>query len=235
MRGFDANEEQTTFERAVAELQVQASNFGAHMTVDSRTRQAYQRNISAMANDLRSRAKTNLLTWRQAAEQAQALRNVIMNEMRTTSTSVGRAYAESLKREGKTLNELIAKKVVKLFGPQANFNTLSALQRDAIYAEIVESSARSRPSVDALIQKMSYAGRGLLFMTLAISVYNVSTADNKTAAAAHEVGMTSASILGGIAGGALAGLACGPGAPVCVGLGAFVGGTLAALGFNAMW
>ena len=39
----------------------------------------------------------------------------------------------------------------------------------------------------------------------------------------------------GLAGGALAGLACGPGAPVCVTLGAFVAGTLAALGVSTFW
>jgi hypothetical protein len=33
-----------------------------------------------------------------------------------------------------------------------------------------------------------------------------------------------------MAGGAAAGLACGPGAPVCVAVGVFVGGALAALG-----
>ncbi len=39
-------------------------------------------------------------------------------------------------------------------------------------------------------------------------------------------------IAGGIAGGAAAGLVCGPGAPVCVGIGAFVGGALAAFGVS---
>ena len=44
-----------------------------------------------------------------------------------------------------------------------------------------------------------------------------------------------ASIGGSMAGGALAGLACGPGAPVCVTLGAFVAGTLAAFGVSTFW
>lgn len=46
-----------------------------------------------------------------------------------------------------------------------------------------------------------------------------------------EVAVTGA----GIAGGALAGLACGPGAPVCVAIGAFVGGALAAFGTDYFW
>jgi len=38
--------------------------------------------------------------------------------------------------------------------------------------------------------------------------------------------------LAGAAGGAAAGLICGPGAPACVTVGAFVGGTLGALGMD---
>lgn len=49
-----------------------------------------------------------------------------------------------------------------------------------------------------------------------------------------EIVITGAGI-GGIAGGALAGLACGPGAPVCVTVGAFVGGALAAFGVSITW
>ncbi|QCP13991.1 hypothetical protein FCL38_28915 [Pseudoduganella umbonata] len=48
----------------------------------------------------------------------------------------------------------------------------------------------------------------------------------------HEV---APGIGGSIAAGALAGLACGPGAPVCVTIGAFVGGALAAFGAGFVW
>jgi hypothetical protein len=60
-------------------------------------------------------------------------------------------------------------------------------------------------------------------LSLAISVYSVSTAEDHAAAAGREVAVTRAGIGGGMAGGALAGLACGPGAPVCVTIRAFVG------------
>jgi hypothetical protein len=43
--------------------------------------------------------------------------------------SLGRAMAERIKSEGKTLNELVAKKAKALFGPQANFNSLSEVQK----------------------------------------------------------------------------------------------------------
>ena len=79
------------------------------------------------------------------------------------------------------------------------------------------------------------AGRGLLVLSLAVSIYQIATAEDRLVAARREVAVTGAGIGGGIAGGALAGLACGPGAPVCVTAGAFVGGVLAACGVSLLW
>ncbi|BES18985.1 hypothetical protein Ef18B233LT_28150 [Escherichia fergusonii] len=42
-------------------------------------------------------------------------------------------------------------------------------------------------------------------------------------------------IAGAVAGGALTGLVCGPGAPVCVLIGGFVGGALAAWEMGRLW
>lgn len=81
----------------------------------------------------------------------------------------------------------------------------------------------------------SRAGRSLIVLSLAISVYTVATAEDKVDAAAQEASVAGAGVAGGIAGGALAGLACGPGAPVCVSVGAFVGGALAAFGVDYFW
>ena len=85
------------------------------------------------------------------------------------------------------------------------------------------------------MKKLSHAGRGLIVISIALSVYTVATAENKVDAAGKEIVVTGAGIGGGIAGGALAGLACGPGAPVCVTVGAFVGGALVAFGVGLAW
>ena len=83
--------------------------------------------------------------------------------------------------------------------------------------------------------RLSRAGRGLLVLSVAISVYSIATSDDPVRATGRELAVTGAGIGGGIAGGALAGLACGPGAPVCVTIGAFVGGALAAFGVDLFW
>ncbi|RYD93004.1 MAG: hypothetical protein EOP50_11830 [Sphingobacteriales bacterium] len=227
--------DRTAFESAIRGLEADIANAGAHLTIDSAARQAYSRQIKLMADELRLQAGQGALTWREAAEKANDARNTVMNVIRQRSTPVGRAYAEYLKKEGKTLNQMIALKTKALFGEAANFNHLTAAQQNQVYAEVVSSAAKSRPSVNAQMKRLSRAGRGLVFLSIGLSIYTVATADDKMGAAAREGAVTGAGIGGGIAGGALAGLACGPGAPVCVTVGAFVGGALAAFGVDYFW
>jgi len=227
--------DKTAFDKAIEQLQIQAANFGAHLSLDAAVRQAYARNIAAMANDLRMQASTGAITWMEAAEQTNSLRNIIMENMRGQSSSIGTAIAQQMKRSGNTLNILIGEKVLTLYGSAATFDGLSGPQKNTVYAAVVDSAGTSRPAVTALMRRLSYVGRGLLVATIAISVYNIASADDKPRAAVKEGTVVGGSILGGVAGGALAGLACGPGAPVCVAIGAFVGGTLAALGISALW
>lgn len=227
--------DRSAFDHVIRALEADIANAGAHLAVDASARQAYARQIRLMSDELVAAVGSGRLSWAQAAQQAQETRNVIMEVIRGRSTPVGRAMAEAMKSQGRTLNELVGQKTQRLFGPNARFDALSASQKNTVYAEIVASAGKSRPEVTAAMRRLSHAGRGLLFVSLAISVYAIATAENKGQAAVREVAVTGAGIGGGIAGGALAGLACGPGAPVCVAVGAFVGGALAAFGVSALW
>ncbi len=140
-----------------------------------------------------------------------------------------------MKAQGATLNALIARKTTQLFGKEANFPLLSVEHQNAVFAEIVNSAGKSNPRVTANLLKLNRFGRGLLVVSIGLSVYTVATSDDKLATAGREAAVTGGGIAGGIAGGALAGLACGPGAPACVTVGAFVGGALAAFGIDWLW
>jgi hypothetical protein len=227
--------DRSAFESAIQALEADIANAGSHIAVDAKARPIYARQIWATADDLRLQATSGRITWAQAASQAQEIRNVVMDVIRRRSTPVGRAITQRLKAEGKSLNELIARKTVQLFGPASTFSRLSPADQNAVYAEIVKSAGKSNPQVTALMRRFSRAGRGLLFLSLALSVYDVAMAEDKTRVASRELAVTGAGIGGGIASGALAGLACGPGAPVCVAVGAFVGGALAAFGMDQFW
>ena len=230
-----ADDDRRLFEHAIQALEADIASAGAHMEIDANARRAYSAQIRALSDELAGEAGAGRMTWRQAAEQAQMLRNEVMEVLRSRSTPVGRAIAERLKREGKTLNRLIAEKTRELFGPGADFTKLDNAQQNRVYAEIVKSAGKPNARINAAMPRLSRAGRGLLFLSLAVSVYEVANADDKIEAAGRELAVTGAGIGGGIAGGALAGLACGPGAPVCVTVGAFIGGALAAFGVDLLW
>ncbi|WP_395304498.1 hypothetical protein [Enterobacter sp. ECC-019] len=59
--------------------------------------------------------------------------------------------------------------------------------------------------------------------------------DDKVSESGRQIEINSAGIAGAAAGGAIAGLMCGPGAPVCVLIGGFVGGALAAWEMGRLW
>lgn len=226
----DPSTEQTRFENLIRTLEAELANAGAHLTNDAAARQAYVREIRAMTSTLREQAQRGAMTWARAAAQAQEARNIVMDLSRGRTSPVGVAIAEAMKLKGLTFNALIASKVLKRYGSAAHFDKLTMPQREAVYADIVESAGRSRAGVTGHMRSAAYAGRGLLGLSLALSVYTVATAEEKLPAAGRELAINGAGVAGGVTDGALAGLACGPGAPVCVTLGAFVGGALAAFG-----
>lgn len=230
--GIVAQGSQAAFDSAIRALEAEVFNVGAFLVVDAGARRAYAGLIRQMADELRAEVAAGRLTWAQAAEQANLARDTIMDVIRGRSTSVARAFAQSLKAEGTSLDTLIARKTLKLFGKDASFHALTAAQQNSVYAAIVDSAGKSNPRVSSAFTRLGRAGRGLLFLSVGLSVYNVATADDKLEAAGHELAVTGGGIAGGVAGGAVAGLACGPGAPVCVTVGAFVGGALAAFGID---
>jgi len=229
------NKDQALFLECIRLFNAEIANIGAHLHWDARARSEYIRQIAAMSQELSEQATAGKITWSEAARKAQETRNIVMQTLREQSTPVGRAYAQDSKPKGKSLNELIAEKVEKSHGKNARFDQLSTLERNEIYREIVASSGKSRPKVTAAMQRLGPAGRGLLILSVAVSVYNVATAENKMHAASREATVIGSGVAGGMAGGALAGLACGPGAPVCVTVGAFIGGALAAFGVSLLW
>ena len=230
-----SNDDEALFNRTIKSLEAEISNAGAHITIDARARSLYSQEIKRMSTKLRADAMARRITWAAAARQAQETRNLIMEVIRGRSTPVGRAFAESMKKNGYSLNQLIALKTIELHGEHAVFSRLSSAQQNAIYASIVTSAGKSNAYVTRAMTSLRYAGRGLIFLALTLSAYNIATSSNKVRAFQKELAINSASIVGGIGGGVLAGLACGPAAPICVTVGAFAGGALAAFGTGHIW
>ncbi|MYM68298.1 hypothetical protein GTP45_15885 [Pseudoduganella sp. FT55W] len=189
MEPVKISDEELLFEHMVKSLESQITNVGAHLTIDTRARLLYIKEIKRMSDRLRASAIAGRMTWAASAREAQETCNLIMGIMGARSTPVGRSFAESLKLKGRSLNQMVAAKTIELHGENAIFSRLSNTKQNSVYASIVTS-----------------AGKPNWLMT-----------------------RTMANL------GAIAGLACGPAAPVCVTVGAFAGGALAAFGASYSW
>jgi len=243
--------DEKSFHDEIQLFQAEAANLGRYLHIDASVRADYAREIEKMSRNMIEQIQLNKMTWAEAAKKSQKLRNEVMETMRGRSTSIGRAIAENLKLQGKGLTDLIIEKYMKVHhGVTVRVRNLSTLEQKKIYAnfeksptpiknevykEIVKSAGTPRPlkiaGID--IRHWGTAGRGLIVISVALSVHTIANAEDKVRATVREVAITGSGIVGGIATGAVAGLVCGPAAPACVAAGVFIGGALAAFGVSS--
>lgn len=215
-------------EDSIQAFNATAINFALESISDVRVRRDYITSIQQVSRELREAVSRGELTPRAAAQRAQDLRNQVMQIARLRTSYLGRALAEAKKAAGRPLNYLIEKYSAQLY--RRPFLSLGQAERNRVFLEIVEAAGRDSVPDTLEVIKRGRLGRGILVVSLAIVFYNIASAENKWAAAREEGMILGGGILGGAAGGAAAGLVCGPGAPVCVTIGAFIGGVAGALG-----
>ena len=224
-------------ESALALLRTEAVNFGYRFIQDGAVRRDYIAKTQALVKTIKDEVRAGRLTYAEGAEEANKVRNAIMDAARLKSSDIGRASAEAAKATGRTLAELQEYYAQKLL--KRSFDSLTTAEKNRVWLEIIEASGRQRPSFNLKAARLAKVGRGFVVLSVGIAVYNVVTAEDPNRQVLKEGATAGAGILGGMGGGALAGLACGPGAPVCVAIGVFVGGALAALGadfaFDLAW
>lgn len=171
-----------------------------------------------------------VMSEKEAAYLAQKLRNEILAAARLRTSDIGLASAQKKKPKGKTMAELLeGYSKIKYHKP---FDSLSKVQQNEVYLEIINSAGRPNSSVNVRGKNLSKLGKSLMVVTFGVAVFNVATAEHKGKAAVSEGLNIGSGFAGGLAGGFMAGMACGPGAPVCVSIGVFIGGALGALGME---
>jgi len=224
-------------DNALKALETSSLNFADRLINDSKVRVKYLKGVKRYADELIKAVNEGELSPSAAAEQANAFRNGLLESSRLASSDIGRATAEQIKAKGKTLPELMEYYAQKNF--KRSFSSLAKGDQDAVYLAIVESSGRANAGVSASAARWGRMGRGLLVISLAISIYNISTSDNVWRTTAREgVGLAGGLAMGAGAG-AATGWVTGPGYPITVGIGAFLGGVAGALGadylFDEIW
>ncbi len=215
-------------EGALSQMESDALNFAHRFIKDGMVRMRYINQTKKLAQEYRASVISGAISPENAAKQVQTIRNQILEAQRLRTSDIGKAMAIKLKKTGLTFTELTEKYAQNKF--RTSFKNLSVVNQNQVYLEIINSSGRPRPSMNAAASRYSKLGRGLLVVTVGIAIYNITVAEDKVRATAREGVILGGGFAGGAAGGAAAGLACGPGAPLCVTVGVFIGGALGALG-----
>ncbi len=120
-----------------------------------------------------------------AAQQAQKMRNSVMNALRGKTSDFGLALARFMKKEGKSLQQLELKYAQELY--KADFSRLNSEQKGNVWKKIVAKAGEPQVRVSNSVKWFGRAGRGLFVLTVAISVYHIAKAEDKVRATANEV------------------------------------------------
>lgn len=222
--------------KELAQLETVSAAFAQQFIPDAKVRREYIEQTRRYSLELKEQVSKNQVSPQKAAQQAQSMRNTIMEAQRSKSSSLGLSIAQFMKTEGKSLAELESKYAGKLFASE--FDRLTQNQRNEVWRKIVEKSGEPQARASNGAKWMGRVGRGLFVLTISIAIYHIATAEDKVRATANE----GVAIGGGMAGAATlgaAGLVCGPAALACVPIGVFVGGVLGAFGadwaFDKIW
>lgn len=183
---------------ALQGMEAASAAFAQSIIKDPAARADYTRKTAAARQELIQLVRDGKITPHEAARTANAIRNQIMELTRSSLTDFGLAWSQDMKAAGRPLDHLQSVKSKELFGRP--FEALSPAEKDKVWVRIVESAGKSNPRVNMQVKLYGAAGRVFLVATLALAVYNVSTAEDKPRQAAKE----GAVIASGLAGGALA-------------------------------
>ncbi|GAC1327302.1 MAG: hypothetical protein NVS3B11_05400 [Collimonas sp.] len=190
------------------------------------------RDIANAISEIKVKVKNRQISTAEGAKIAQLMRNEILDLSRLRSSSIGRAYAMSIKKGGRSMADLTEKYSMALF--KKPFGALSEVRQSGVYAEIINAAGRPDLRVAALAKMVGKMGKRLLLVSLAIAVYEINEAEDKVRETTRQGTLATAGIVGGsaVGAGAIAAGACAATAPVCVSVAALIGAILFSAGAN---
>ncbi len=196
------------------EFEAAASRFATDAIRDAGLRQLYKSNIQRISREVQAEVDAGRVSVLEGARFCQRMRNQIMEETRVASSAQGRAYAESMKKDGPSLRALLDKYAVEHF--QRPFEGLSEVEKSKVFYSVIESASRDRSKVSAATRRLGILGKVGLVVTAILAVHAVAVADDKPTEAIRQGVLIGGGMVGGsVAGAVLAAPLCGPGAVVC--------------------
>lgn len=206
--------EPKVLDNAIEAFEAAAAKFSRDAITDANVRINYTKNIKRISEEVRALVNSKSITVKEGATFCNEMRNKIMMEVRAVTSPQGRAVAQKMKGEGKSLEYLMNKYAGDKYGGK-KFSQLTQVQKNAVLYEIIEASGRDNAKFSATTRRLQIIGKVGLLLTGVLATHAIIYADNKPKEAIRQ----GLGIGGGIFGGFLAGLAlssiCGPGAPFC--------------------
>src|SRR5262249_28776816 len=102
----------------------------------------YVRQAQAAAREIEAEVLSGAKTAEQGAQEANEMRNALLEAGRLQSSDIGRAAAEAEKAAGLTIEQLQTRYAARLFGKQ--FAQLAAAEQDTVFLEIARAAGRPR-------------------------------------------------------------------------------------------
>ena len=160
-----------------------AISLGAEMSWDSVVRDVYNKGAAAIRAQAQELVRTGQMTPEEAKVWSNGQRNALMQACRDKSSPLGKAIAEAIKKEGKSVADL------EKLGKSAQ--------------GIIESAGKTNPMVNRVAVGFRYAGPALLVVGLSFSAYHIATApeSERWSVVAGEAGVWAGALAGGYVGG----------------------------------
>ena len=203
-------------------LESTAINFSYRVIKDAKVRHEYINAIRKSSHEVSDAYRAGLYSAKEAAELANSQRNQIMELMRSKTSQLGTSAAINMKEVGRELSFFENKYAKKNYGK--SFHLLSRVEKNHVYMEIVNKSGIANNKASRIIKNLGKAGRMLMLFSIAATVYDIYGAKNKAKAVIYNGVVFTGGAAGSSITGAMAGMACGPGAVVCVSAGIILGG-----------
>lgn len=223
-----------------------SNNFLDH---DSALRNAYMKAIKKMSHEYLKDVENGKMTVKEAAKEAHALRNDILDQTRKKNSPIALAASQKEKRTAKNLDQFLEYYALKLKDPDkwkklkyqsrqalddyvktsngtrhSYFQSLSTADKNKVFYSVVKGSGSSHGTFDKAAKYMKPLGRVIIVISISYAWYEIFSAENKEKEFYKQAATIGSGVAAGAAGGAIVGGVCGPGSPICSTVGVIIGG-----------
>lgn len=223
-----------------------SNNFLDH---DSALRNAYMKAIKKMSHEYLKDVENGKMTVKEAAKEAHALRNDILEQTRKKNSPIALAASQKEKRTAKNLDQFLEYYALKLKDPDkwkklkyqsrqalddyvktsngtrhSYFQSLSTADKNKVFYSVVKGSGSSHGTFDKAAKYMKPLGRVIIVISISYAWYEIFSAENKEKEFYKQAATIGSGVAAGAAGGAIVGGVCGPGSPICSTVGVIIGG-----------